>query len=87
MKQANGGSWSTYEWGHSLVGSWARHAVTNDFCPAWAALVSLVQNIIFLTAHFFTLLVHVAQQPGQAVVLGRLQGVTKRYRMSIWADQ
>jgi hypothetical protein len=27
---------------------------------------------IFLTAHFFTLFIPIAQQPGQAVVLGRL---------------
>jgi hypothetical protein len=51
---------------------WARRAGTIDFCPAWAALVSPVQNIIFLPARFFTLLVPIAQQPGQAVVLGRL---------------
>ncbi len=49
-----------------------RRAGTIDFCPALAALVSPVQNIIFLTIHFFTLLVPIAQQPGQAVVLGRL---------------
>jgi hypothetical protein len=37
------------------------------------ALVSPVQNIVFLASHFFTLLVLIAQQPvGQAVVLGRL---------------
>jgi hypothetical protein len=40
---------------------WPRHAGTIDFCPALAALVSPVQNIIFLTAHFFTLLVPIAQ--------------------------
>ncbi len=33
-----------------------RRAGTIDFCPAVAALVSPEQNIIFLTAHFFTLL-------------------------------
>ncbi len=81
--KAKGGSWSTYEWGHSLVGSWARHAVTIDFCPALAALVCPVQNIIFLATHFFTLLVYVAQQSGQAVVLGRLQGTLR----AILADQ
>jgi hypothetical protein len=37
---------------------WARRAGTIDLCPALAALVGLVQNI--------------GQQPGQAVVLGRL---------------
>jgi hypothetical protein len=51
---------------------WTRRAGTIDFYPALAALVSPVQNIIFLTIHFFTLLVPIAQQPGQAGVLGRL---------------
>jgi hypothetical protein len=51
---------------------WAHGAGTVDFFPAFAALVSPVQNIIFLIAHFFTLFVPIAQQPGQAVVLGRL---------------
>jgi hypothetical protein len=50
----------------------ARRAGTIDFCPVLAALVRPVQYIIFLTAHFFTLLVTIAQQPVQAVVLGRL---------------
>ncbi len=35
-------------------------------------LSSPAQNIIFLIVHFFTLLVPIAQQPGQAVVLGHL---------------
>jgi hypothetical protein len=51
---------------------WCRSAGTKDFYPALAALISPVQKIIFLAAHFFTLLVSIAQQPGQAVVLGRL---------------
>jgi hypothetical protein len=51
---------------------WACRAGTRDFCPALAALVSPVQNITFFTALFFTILVPIAQQPGQAVVLGRL---------------
>jgi hypothetical protein len=58
----NGDSNSTNEKGPSLVG-------LLDFCPALAVLVSSVQNIIFLTAHFITLLVPIAQQPGQAGVL------------------
>jgi hypothetical protein len=37
-----------------------------------AAQVSPEQNSIFLTAHLFTFLIPIAQQPGQAVVLGRL---------------
>jgi hypothetical protein len=45
---------------------------TRDFYPALTALVSPVQNIFFLTAHFVTLWVPIAQQPGQAVVQGRL---------------
>jgi hypothetical protein len=51
---------------------WARRDSTIHFCPALADLVSLVRNITFLTAHFFALLVPIAQQPGQAVVLGHL---------------
>jgi hypothetical protein len=46
-----------------------------DFCPVLAALLSPAQNIIFLAAHFFTLLVPIARQPGQVgqeVVPGRL---------------
>jgi hypothetical protein len=71
--EANGDSWSTYERGPSLqLVRWSWRAVTIDFSPALAALVSLVQNIIFLTAHFFTLTVPIAQQPGPAAVLGRL---------------
>jgi hypothetical protein len=52
-----------------LVGSLAG---TIDFCPALAALISPVKKIIFLTEHFFTLLIPIAQQAGQAGVLGRL---------------
>jgi hypothetical protein len=51
---------------------WARRAGTIDFVLPLAALVSLEQNFIFLTAHLFTLLVPVAQYAGQAVELGRL---------------
>jgi hypothetical protein len=51
---------------------WVRHADTRDFNPALAALVSPVQNISFLTVHYFKSYVPVAQQPGQAVVQGRL---------------
>jgi hypothetical protein len=51
---------------------WTRRASSIDFGPTLAALVSPVRNIIFLTGHFFTFLVPIAQQPGQAGVLGRL---------------
>jgi hypothetical protein len=40
-------------------------------CPALAALVSLVKNIFFLTVHYFTSFVPIAQPSGQVVVLGR----------------
>jgi hypothetical protein len=47
---------------------WTRHAGTKDFCPALAAVVTIVpvQNIIFLTVHFFTLLVPISQLGRQA---------------------
>jgi hypothetical protein len=51
---------------------WTCRASTRDLCPALAALVNPVQNIVFLPVQFFTLLVPIAQQPGQAGVLGRL---------------
>jgi hypothetical protein len=51
---------------------WARRADTGDFYPALAALVSPAQNIIFLTVYYFNLCVLIAQEPGQAVVQGRL---------------
>ncbi len=53
--ETNGDSLSTYEWGPSRVGLWARRAGTRDFFPALAALENPVQNIIFLTVHFFDL--------------------------------
>ncbi len=82
-----GDPWCCWNWGKwglleyiwkgrpSLVGSlprWAHRACTVEFCSALAALVSPVQNIIFLAAHFFTLIVPIFRQPGQTVVLGRL---------------
>jgi hypothetical protein len=51
---------------------WACRAGPRDFYTALAAPVSLVQNIFFFAAHFFSLCVPNAQQPGQAVVTGRL---------------
>jgi hypothetical protein len=44
---------------------WACRSGTLDCCPGLAALVSPVQNIIFLYAHFFTFVVPcIAQEPG-----------------------
>jgi hypothetical protein len=49
---------------------WACRAGTRDFCPALAALVSPIQNIF--TVLCFNSFVPIAQQAGQAAVLGRL---------------
>ncbi len=51
---------------------WASCAVTRDFCSALAALAGPVQNIFFLTVHYFSSFAPIAQQAGQAAVLGRL---------------
>jgi hypothetical protein len=52
---------------------WACRAGTRDFCSALAALVSPYKIYIFLTAHYFnSFYVPIAQQAGQAAVLGRL---------------
>ncbi len=48
------------------------HAGTKGFCPSVAALVSSIQNILFLTVYYFNSFVRIAQQAGQAVVQGRL---------------
>jgi hypothetical protein len=54
-----------------LIG-WDLRVGTRDFCLALAALVNVVQNIFFLTVHYFTSVVPIAQQAGQAVVLRHL---------------
>jgi hypothetical protein len=51
---------------------WACRAGTRDFCSALTALVGPVQNIFFLTIHYFNYFVPIAQQAGQETVLGRL---------------
>jgi hypothetical protein len=43
-----------------------------DFCSVMAAPVGPVQNIFFLTEHYFHSFVPMPQQAGQAAVLGRL---------------
>jgi hypothetical protein len=50
---------------------WASHAGTRDFCSALAALVS-IQNILFLSLFHFISFVIIAQQAGQAAVLGQI---------------
>jgi hypothetical protein len=51
---------------------YACRAGTRDFCSALAALVGPVQNIFFLTVHYFTSFVPIAQHAGRAALLGRL---------------
>jgi hypothetical protein len=40
---------------------WFSLAGIRDFCPALAALVGPIQNIYFLTIHYFTLFVPIAR--------------------------
>jgi hypothetical protein len=49
---------------------WA--VVCGFFCSALAALVGPVQNMYFLTVHYFNFCVPIAQQARQAAVLDRL---------------
>jgi hypothetical protein len=51
---------------------WACHAGRRDFCSAWAAPGRPSTNIFFLTVHYFNSFVPIAQEAGQAAVLGRL---------------
>jgi hypothetical protein len=51
---------------------WTFRAGTRDFCSALAALIGPVQNVFFLTVHYFNSLVPIAQHDAQAAVLGRL---------------
>jgi hypothetical protein len=60
------------ESGPFLVGSLACHTGTRDFWSALAALVGSVKNIFLLTVQYFNYFVPIAQQAGQAAVLGRL---------------
>jgi hypothetical protein len=48
---------------------WTCRAVTRDFYPALAALVGPVQNIFFITVHYFYSFVPIVQQSMQAVML------------------
>jgi hypothetical protein len=51
---------------------WSCRVGSKDFCSALAALVDPVQNIFFLTVHYFNDFDPIAQQSGQAAMLGRL---------------
>ncbi len=64
---------------------WACRAGTRDFCSDLAAWVGPVQNICFLTIH--NSFVPIAQQAGQAAVLGRcllVRLVTHNTSPSFW---
>ncbi len=61
-----------YKWKGSFLDWFIGRVGTRYFYPALVALVSPVQIICFLTAHFFTLGVSIAQKPRQAVVPRRL---------------
>jgi hypothetical protein len=55
-----------------LAVRWACRAGTRDFSSALAALIGPVLNIYFLTVHHFNSFEPIAQNAGQAAVLGRL---------------
>jgi hypothetical protein len=55
-----------------LLVRWACRAGTRVFCSALAALVCPVRNIYLLAILYFNSFVPIAQQAGQAAVLGRL---------------
>ncbi len=59
---------------HPWFVRWPRRASSRDFYSSLAALVNPVQNMFFLTVHYFTWCVPIAQQArhGKAVVQGRL---------------
>jgi hypothetical protein len=62
---------------------WASRAGTSkrNFCSALAVLVGPIHNTVFLTIHYFNHCVPIAQQTGQAAVLGRLSLIMRLY---IW---
>jgi hypothetical protein len=51
---------------------WACGGGTRDFCSALAALIGPVLNIFFLAVCYFDALFPIAQQAGEAAVLGSL---------------
>jgi hypothetical protein len=57
---------------YSWLVLWACRADTRDFSSAFAALVGPVQNMFFITIHYYNSFVPIGQQAGQAAVLGRL---------------
>ncbi len=61
--ELNGDSKRTNK-GLSWLVCWTCRADTRDFCIGLAALVGPVQNIFFLTIHFFYSFVPISQQAG-----------------------
>ncbi len=55
-----------------VVLPWACRSGTRDFCSALAVLVGPVRNYFVPTVRYFNSLIPIAQQAGQASVLGRL---------------
>jgi hypothetical protein len=70
--EVNGDLNSTNERDPSLVGFVGLFMPVQEICSALAALLGPVQNIFFLTLHYFDFYVLIAQQAGQATMLGRL---------------
>jgi hypothetical protein len=70
--EVNGDSNRTNERGPFLVGSLGLPCRYNSFCFALAAVVGQVQKYVFISVHYFNSFVPIAQQAGQAAVLGRL---------------
>ncbi len=70
--EANGDLWSTNEGCPSLVGSLGSSCRYRRFLSCLGCSGQPNTKVFFLTVHYFNLRVPIAQQPGQAVVLGRL---------------
>ncbi len=90
--EVNGDSKSTNQRGPSLVGSLGpscHYAIIRDFYPAFASLVSSVQNIFcspFTISIYVSPLAPIAQQAGRAVVQDRLSlNMCLRLRKTWWA--
>ncbi len=91
VTEVNGDSKSTYERGPFLVGSlglscWYKRFL---FCFGWSSQPST--KMFFLAIHYFNSFVPIAQQAGQAGVLGRLVcasgdifNKTKAYFVMLW---
>jgi hypothetical protein len=69
--EVNGDSKTTKERGPSLVGSWGLSCQYKIYLSCLDCSNSPVQNMFFLTLHYFNSFILIAQQAGQAVVLGR----------------